>query len=168
VVIWVTGLSGAGKSALCDAIHAQLKARFPALVRLDGDVVREAFGGDLGYTEADRKVQIGRMQRMARLLCEQGVTVLVAALYAHPELLDWNRRHIKNYFEVYLEAPLELVRRRDAKGLYAAAAAGKTKDVVGLDIPWHAPRSADLVIQAQEAPAPAELARQVISAIPWN
>jgi len=166
MVIWVTGLSGAGKTALCAALYEALKPRLPALVRLDGDAMREMWGEQLGYREADRRIHISRVQRLAKLLADQGLVVLVAALYVHPELLAWNRTHLPGYVEIYLNASLELVRRRDVKQLYARAARGEIRDVVGVDIPWHTPTAPDLVIDVDHAPAPEVLARQVLDAIP--
>lgn len=166
MVIWVTGMSGAGKTTLCTALRDLLKPRLPELMLLDGDVVRETLSTGLGYAEADRKIQIGRMQKLARMLSDQGLVVLVAALYCHPDLLAWNRENIKDYFEVYLRAPMDLLKRRDSKGLYAAAAAGKTRDVVGVDIAWNEPARADLIIDADSAPDPQALARRVAGTIP--
>jgi len=166
MVIWVTGISGSGKTALCAAIWDGLKPILPELVRLDGDAVRAAIGDGLGYREEDRRVQIQRLQRLAKILSDQGLVVLVAALYSHPDLLEWNRLHMKEYFEIYLEASLELVRRRDPKGIYASAAVTGARNVVGLDIPWHAPARPDLVIQADSAPSPADLVRCVVDAVP--
>jgi len=165
VVIWITGISGAGKSTLCNEIYRQLKPGVPELVLLDGDVVRAAFGNDLGYREADRKVQIKRIQNIAKMLSDQGLVVLVAALYAHPELLAWNRRHIGDYFEVYLKASLDTVRRRDPKGLYAAAAAGTMPHVVGVDIPWHAPDSPDMVVDMNQPDSIETIAARVLDGV---
>ena len=133
----------------------------------DGDAVRAAFGQDLGYQEKDRMTQVRRIQNIARMLSDQGLVVLASVLYSHPELHTWNRTHIRDYFEVYLDASLALVRRRDSKKLYSGAERGQTKDVVGVDIPWHVPAAPDLVIDADQAPPPALLARQVVAAIPW-
>jgi adenylylsulfate kinase len=121
MVIWLTGLSGAGKTALSDALIAAVKPRLPTLVRLDGDVIRAIFGAGLGYSEPERVVQIKRIQALAKELDQQGFVVLVAALYAHPDLLAWNRANFSDYFEVYLNTSLEEVQRRDAKGLYRRA-----------------------------------------------
>lgn len=165
MVIWATGLSGSGKSTLCDALYQQLKSRLPALVRLDGDEVRAAFGDDLAYAERDRHKQISRIQRIAKLLANQRIPVLVAALYAHPDLLAWNRKNLPGYFEIYIKAGLELLRQRDSKKLYSRAFAGEMTDVVGVDIPWHEPTQSDLVIDAASAAAPDILATQVISAL---
>jgi len=166
LVLWLTGLSGAGKTTLAEALQRQLKPRLPELVLVDGDMIRELFGAGLGFHEAARHEQIGRIQRLARMLADQGLVVVVAALYAHPDLMAWNRRHLPNYYEVYIKAPLELVQRRDAKGLYAKAASIAAPNVVGIDIPWHEPATPDLVIDATMAPAPDLLAREVAAKLP--
>lgn len=166
MVIWVTGLSGAGKTTLCQCLYQRLKPAMPHLVLLDGDVVRRAFGGDLTHSEADRMRQVRRLQAMAQVLSEQGLVVVVAVLYAHPELLAWNRRHLKGYFEVYLRASLDTVFARDNKGLYAAAQSGRMPDVVGLDIPWHAPQAPDLVIDVDGGGTPEQHVEQLMHAVP--
>ena len=166
MTLWTTGLSGTGKSTLCRALWQQLKPVCPQLVTLDGDAIRDAFENDLGYAEADRMKQIKRMQRLAHLLSRQGQVVLVAALYAHPELLAWNRANLAGYFEVYLQASLPFLQTRDRKRLYREAAAGTRQHVVGMDIPWHVPSSPDLVIDAETAPSPEESARQIIAVVP--
>jgi len=166
MVVWVTGLSGSGKTTLCRSLYQLLKPDLPELVLLDGDILRAAFGHDLGYTEGDRVIQVRRVQGLAKALSDQGLIVFVAVLYAHPELLRWNRRHIAEYFEVYLEASLETVWQRDSKQLYARAVSGLEKNMVGIDIPWHAPESPDLVINADHPEPPEVLARRVAEAVP--
>jgi len=166
MVIWMTGLSGAGKTTLCEALTRRLKPALPALTILDGDVVRQVFGGDLGHSEADRVTQIRRIQSLAEMLDRQGLVVLVAALYAHPDLLAWNRATFDDYFEIYLNAPLDLVRRRDPRGLYGKAAAGQMPDVVGLDIPWHAPVNPDLTIDMTAGRSVDETMALIIDAVP--
>jgi adenylylsulfate kinase-like enzyme len=110
-------------------------------------------------------VQIKRIQGLAKELDQQGFVVLVAALYAHPALLAWNRANFSGYFEIYLDTPLEEVQRRDAKGLYQRAKRGQQRDVVGIDFPWHAPANADLVLDGA-SDTPAGLAQRVIEAVP--
>ena len=166
MVIWITGLSGAGKTTLGQALWRLLQPGCGGVILLDGDAVRAAFGHDLGYREADRMTQIKRMQRLAKLLSDQGIVVLVAALYSHPELLTWNRKNLGEYFEVYLKASPATLARRDPKGLYREVAAGQRTDFVGADIPWHAPTEPDWVIEAENAPGPEECARQILAAMP--
>jgi len=165
-VIWLTGVSGAGKTTIAEAIARLAKPRLPELVLIDGDVIRDLFGAGLGYHEAARVEQIGRIQRLAKMLAGQGLIVVVAALYAHPDLLDWNRRNLPGYVEVYVQADMDVVRQRDVKGLYAKAAAGTMPNVVGIDIPWHAPRHPDVTIHSGGGESPEQGARRVMAAVP--
>lgn len=167
MVVWITGISGAGKTTVADKIRDMLKPNLPHVVRLDGDEIRAVFGKSLSYRAEDRMIQIQRIQRIAAVLAKQDIIVIVAALYSHPELLTWNREHIDRYFEVHLDASLELVTRRDAKGLYAEAAEMETPNIVGIDIPRHDPAAPDLYINADTAPPADDLARQIIDAVPW-
>ena len=164
MVIWLTGISGAGKTTLCDAMWNLLKPSVPELISIDGDIVRKLFASKLGYAEPDRVQQIRRIQTLAKFLSDQGQIVLVAALYAHPDLLAWNRQNFKNYFEVYIDAPLSLVQARDPKGLYANA--GPSPQIVGIDVPWHVPKSPDMIIKANNDNAPTDVAKQIIAKIP--
>ncbi len=166
MVIWVTGLSGAGKTTLCTTLYERIKPAMPELVILDGDVVRRAYGNDLTHCEADRVRQVKRLRAMASVLAEQNLVVLVAVLYAHPDLLAWNRENLPGYFEVYLDVSLETVMERDDKGIYAAARRGEMPDVVGLDIPWYAPENPDLRLDGDSGRAPELLADEVIRAVP--
>ena len=162
--IWITGLSGAGKTTLALAIADALKAVAHPVV-IDGDQIRELYGNDLGFDEKSRRIQIGRMQRLAKWLSDQGHFVIVAALYSHPELMSWNRENLAGYFEVYLDMPIAVVRERDSKGLYMAALGGQMVNVVGVDIKWNAPLEPDLVFRPADIDRPRNMAHCVIAAL---
>ncbi len=166
MVVWITGLSGAGKTTISEALGALVKPCLPELVLVDGDAVRDLFGGGLGYAEADRVVQIGRLQRLARFLAGQGQVPVVAALYSHPDLLAWNRAKLPGYFEVLIDASVDLVSARDPKGLYRKAAVSEQPSVVGLDIPWHRPAFPDLVIDPRDGATPEQVASRIALAVP--
>lgn len=166
MVIWITGMSGAGKTTLCATLYDRMKSVMPELVVLDGDVIRRAYGNDLTHSESDRVRQVHRLRNMALTLAEQELVVMVGVLYAHPDLLEWNRQNLPSYTEIYLEASLETVMARDDKGLYAAARRGEMKNVVGLDIPWHAPRNPDILLNIDAAESPDVQADHVIRSIP--
>jgi adenylylsulfate kinase-like enzyme len=107
MVLWLIGLSGSGKTTLANALKERLGPRFAGLVVLDGDQVRAAFGDGLGHAPEDRVVQVTRVQRLARLLSDQGLVVIVALVYQNPALLSWNRDQIQNYYEVHIDCSLE-------------------------------------------------------------
>jgi cytidine diphosphoramidate kinase len=167
MVIWITGMSGSGKSTLASALHDVLKPGNPQTVLLDGDAIRAAFGVGLGYSEPERVTQIKRIQNLAKMLADQGLIVIVAALYAHDDLLQWNRQNLQKYNEVYLIASMSLLIKRDQKSLYSMAQAGETEDVVGIDIPWHPPRSPDFSFNADEELDPAVMVEKLLSGIPF-
>ena len=166
MVIWITGISGAGKTTICQSLWNTLKPKLPELAILDGDVVRNVFGNDLGYTENERVRQIKRIQSIARMMDDQGFVVLVAALYASDELLSWNRNNFKDYYEIYLDAPLWLVQERDPKGLYSKASNGDMDNIVGIDIEWHTPEAPDMTVDATENDSPELISENIINNIP--
>lgn len=166
MVVWITGLSGAGKTTVCRALFDLVKPRLPELFLVDGDAVRELYGQDLGYNEASRVIQITRLRKLAKFVADQGQVVMVAALYSNPDLLAENRRVLPGYIEVYLRTPFELLQSRDQKGLYSGALAGRVTDVVGVDIPWHAPVAPDIELDGGAGQSPAALAIALARRIP--
>lgn len=166
MVVWLTGLSGAGKTTLATALVGKLKQNRRNVILLDGDGVRACFGDDLGHAEADRRKQIMRVQRLARFLSEQEMLVVVAVVYSNPEQLAWNREKIRGYLECYLRVSLKTVKDRDAKGLYAKAEKAETANTVGIDIPWHEPVAPDLVFDLDNPVSPEQMADYIIERIP--
>ena len=145
MVIWITGMSASGKSSLCNHFKSIYKDEFPSIFILDGDVIRDFYGNDLGYEVSDRVVQVKRMQKIAKFCESQGALVLVAILYGNDELLSENRHIFADYREVYIKADIQKLERREFKGLYSGARAGHIKNVVGVDIKWIEPKRPDLV-----------------------
>lgn len=147
MVIWFIGLSGAGKTTLATEVVRQARAKGTSAVLVDGDAVRALFEHDLGFSIEGRRKNAARISRFCHFLDSQGVNVVCAILSIFQESQDWNRTHLSSYFEVFIDAPLSVVEARDTKGLYAQARRGEITDVVGVDIPFPAPRSPDLVIR---------------------
>ena len=150
MVIWITGVSGAGKTTIANKLIKKYKKLLPNLINLDGDAVRELYGDNLGYTEQDRVLQIKRLQSICLLLEKQGQVVIASALYSSPALMDWNRENFSDYYEIYLNVSMDLVKKRDPKGIYNRYKMGKEKNIVGIDIPWIDPQKSDLVIEVDE------------------
>jgi adenylylsulfate kinase-like enzyme len=165
VVLWITGLSAVGKSTVAKAYLRAKKDLSVPTVLLDGDAVRELFGGDLGYDEQSRNEHIKRIQRLAKFLSDQGLDVVVAALYSNEQILSVNRTLFLDYFEVYLKANLNCLKLRENKSLYTKAEKGEIVNVVGVDIKWHEPKFPDLVIQMDQLRPPLEIAEEIVSAI---
>ncbi|MEO8172458.1 MAG: adenylyl-sulfate kinase [Sediminibacterium sp.] len=165
MVIWITGLSASGKTTLSKAFEKKFKPSIPNMVLLDGDVIRQLYGNDLGYTEDQRVIQISRLQAIASFLERQSIVVVVAALYANNELLAYNRTHFKEYFEVYLKAEIEQLQTREIKELYKNALAGKIENVVGVDIPYQEPVNPDMLFKVADNLSPETMADMLYSKI---
>jgi len=149
MVVWIIGLSGAGKSTLAQEVVNLARQRIPNVVLLDGDMVREALGSDLGHSIQDRKKNADRLCNLGKLLDDQGIHVVCAVLSLFPESREWNRKYLKNYYEVYIDTPLDSLIRRDAKGLYRRALASEI-ELPGVNMAFPEPERPDLVIPNRE------------------
>jgi adenylylsulfate kinase-like enzyme/phosphohistidine swiveling domain-containing protein len=145
-VFWITGLSGAGKTTLGRDLWSRLRAAGRAATFLDGDALRAAIAEDLDHSAGDRRRSAMRNARLCRLLAEQGADVVCATISLFHEVQRWNRANIPGYREIYLRVPMDELRRRDAKGLYAGAQNGGVRGVVGLDVAAETPEAPDLVL----------------------
>ena len=147
MIIWIIGLSGSGKSTLSNQIEKQLKhTSRPKVVFMDGDIIREAFNHDLGYTVDDRLLNAKRLSVFCKFLDDQNIDVVCSVLSFKEETRIWNRQNIQNYYEVFIDAPLRQCEKRDVKGLYNAYSNGDVTGLVGKDIQFEVPQQPDLVI----------------------
>lgn len=152
--LWLTGLSGAGKTTIAKLVYERLSEAGARVEMLDGDVVRENLSRDLGFSKQDRDTHIRRIGFVAELLSRHGVIVIVAAIAPYREVRDELRRSIETFVEVYVECPLEVAVARDVKGLYRKAIAGEIPQFTGVSDPYEPPLSPELVIQSdKEAPS---------------
>lgn len=141
-VYFFTGLSGAGKTTIGGLFHRRLKEKKPNVVVLDGDQIRPVYNEEIGYADDERLKGAQRTFRVARMLADQGIDVVVCSICMYSAVRDWNREHIPNYKEIYIKVKRETLFQRNQKGLYSAG-----KDVVGVDLPFDEPKSSDVVIQ---------------------
>ncbi len=144
MVIWFIGMSGSGKSTLASALHGHLKEQTRHLIYLDGDEFREMFRNDVDHTIEGRRKNAERISHTCQMLDRQGIHVIASVLSIFPEWQSWNRENFSSYFEVFLDVPLQTLKQRDVKGLYAGAERGDIPNVVGVDIPFPRPLAADL------------------------
>jgi adenylyl-sulfate kinase len=150
-VIWLTGLSGAGKSTIAKSLRLRAMADGVPVAILDGDDVRRGLSQGLGFGQADRRENIRRIAEVARLLSDQGLVVIVAAVSPMRELRALARNIIGAAFrEVYVSAPLATCERRDVKGLYARARRGEVTKFTGISDAYEPPLQPDLVIDTSD------------------
>ena len=145
-VYWITGLSGAGKTTVGRELWRRLRTAGRSAIFLDGDALREVIAEDLGHSTTNRRTSAMRNARLCRMLASQGTDVVCPTISLFHEVQLWNRRNIPGYCEIYLRVPMEELRRRDAKGIYAAADRGDLRDVVGLDVPAEVPEAPNLLL----------------------
>ena len=140
-VIWITGLSGVGKTTL----GKHLVMKIEKSVQIDGDLVRKKLSPALDYTAKSRTKQIIKIRNLAYDYYIQDKFVIVSALYSNPLLLNENRTFFRNYTEIYLKTDVGELVNRDSKGLYSKFLKGQIKDVVGMDIKWIEPLNPDFI-----------------------
>ena len=146
VIIWFTGLSGAGKSTLANILEQRLNGAGIHTTMLDGDNVRQGLNKDLGFTEADRVENIRRVGEVAKLMLDSGLIVLCSFISPYRAERDMVRRLVAEgeFIEVFVDTPLGDCMRRDPKGLYAKAKAGKLRNFTGVDAPYETPEKPEI------------------------
>jgi bifunctional enzyme CysN/CysC len=148
-IVWLTGLSGAGKSTIANIVERQLHAGGHHTMLLDGDNLRHGLSRDLGFTEADRVENIRRAGEVAKLLVDAGLIVLCSFISPYRAEREMVRRLVSDgeFVEVFVDTPIDECARRDPKGLYAKAKAGTIKNFTGFDAPYEAPENPEVHLQ---------------------
>ena len=146
MVIWIIGLSGAGKTTLANLVVNKLRKKNNNIVQLDGDILREVFDKDTEHTIKGRAKNARRLSHLSKLLADQEIHVVASVLSIFPDWQNWNRANIKNYCQVYIDVPMDILIQREIKGLYAGARDGSIKNVVGVDIEFPEPVDNDLIL----------------------
>lgn len=144
LTVWFTGLSGAGKTTLANAVAKHLRRADVPTVLLDADVLRHGFCAGLGFSREDRVENVRRIAELAQRLSANGAVVLVAAIAPYRDIRLAARKCIGQFIEVYVNAPLPTCIERDPKGLYARAIAGEISHFTGISDPYEAPLSPDI------------------------
>ena len=156
-VIWITGLSGAGKTTVAAALDQCLRERGLIPILLDGDILRNLFKStdEIGKTynrEARIKLAL-KYAHLCKTLSSQGFTVIIATISMYNETYAWNRTNLPNYFEIYLKVPLKELRRRDPKKIYQRYDAGDLSDVAGLDLAVDEPLEPHVILDFETHPS---------------
>lgn len=144
---WITGLSGAGKTTIGNALYYRLKQNLDKLVILDGDILKKIVGDSLGYSKDDRKKRAYCYSNLCKILTDQGISVVICTIAMYDEVREWNRRNIERYVEVFLKVDKDILLQRDRKNLYSGQKAGIIKNVAGMDQEVEFPKNPDIIIQ---------------------
>jgi bifunctional enzyme CysN/CysC len=165
-VLWFTGLSGAGKSTIANLVEKKLFALGKHTTLLDGDNVRHGLNRDLGFTDTDRVENIRRVAEVSRLMADAGLIVLVSFISPFRSERRMARELLPEgeFFEVFVDAPLDVVEARDRKGLYKKARRGEIKHFTGISSPYEAPDNPELHIDTTKL-SPEEAAEQIVAAL---
>lgn len=152
VVVWLTGLSGSGKTTIAIALQKSIISRNINIELLDGDCIRSNLSQGLKYSKKDRDINVRRVGYVANLLSRNGVIVIVALISPYRAIRDEMKLMNNQFIEVYVDAPLEVCELRDVKGLYASARNGKIKGFTGIDDPYEPPLHPDITcLTSQES-----------------
>lgn len=154
-VLWLTGLSGAGKSTIADRLEQKLRALGKHTYVLDGDNVRHGLNRDLGFTDRDRVENIRRVSEVAKLMVDAGLIVIVSFISPFRSEREMARNLVEEgeFFEIFVDTPLDVCEARDPKGLYVKARRGEIPNFTGIDSPYEAPNDPDLRIDTTKSSA---------------
>ena len=145
--VWLTGLSGAGKTTIAKRLEEELRARHKKVEVLDGDVVRTNLSKGLGFSKEDRDTNIRRIAFVCDLLTRNGVAVIGAAISPYRAVRKEARRIIGDFVEVYVQCPLDVLMQRDVKGLYNKAIRGEISNFTGVSDPYEEPLAPDVLVE---------------------
>ncbi|MFO8057335.1 MAG: adenylyl-sulfate kinase [bacterium] len=148
--LWFTGLSGAGKSTLAQEIEMELLERGLRVEVMDGDVIRENLSKGLGYSKEDRDINIRRIGFVCNLLTRNDVVAIAAAIAPYQETRREVREKIGRFAMVHCDCPIEVLKKRDPKGLYKKALAGEIKNFTGIDDPYEPPEKPEIVCHTDQ------------------
>ncbi len=143
-ILWLTGLSGAGKTTIAKGVALQLRTRGCRVELLDGDVVRTHLSKGLGFSKEDRDTNVCRIGFVADLLSRNGVVAIAAAISPYRSIRENLRQTTTNFVEIYVQAPLAVCESRDVKGLYAKARAGQIQNFTGISDPYEEPLNPEI------------------------
>lgn len=163
-VLWLTGLSGSGKTTIAQIIEGELKERNLKVERLDGDIVREGLTRDLGFSKEDREKNIERVTFVAKLLSRNGIACICSFISPYQSIRDKVRQETTNFIEVYVDASLETVIERDIKGLYKKAIAGEIENFTGISDPFEPPAQPEIHVRTDDQ-TPLESANRILESL---
>lgn len=165
MVVWLIGLAGAGKSTIARALKPMFAKRWPTVI-IEGEDVRRIVGVDIGFSSVDRRNVGEALSRICRFLEQQSISVICPVSGLFEQVLEWNRKELAHYVEVYIEVPIEEIIERDQHQLYTRALRGECSNVVGVDLPFDPPKQPHLIVfNGKPLRSPEELAMDVFKRV---
>lgn len=166
MVVWLTGLSGSGKTTIAELLRTRLSGQWRLVYILDGDTLRSGLNSDLGFTLEDRKENVRRTAEVAKILSKDlGYTVLVAMITPTDELRELARSTVgRGFRQIYVKCSLEICEQRDVKGLYKRARAGEIKLFTGIDDPFEEPACPDGIVNTEKL-SPEECIEKILRVV---
>ncbi|MDB9818856.1 adenylyl-sulfate kinase [Pelagibacterales bacterium] len=143
---WITGLSGSGKTTISTMLKEKLESAGSPVIQLDGDILRKVFASK-AYSYEERKALGFQYARLCQLIINQGFNVVIGVIGLYQDLHTWNRKNIANYIEIFLDTPLEELKRRDSKGIYKKFENGEINNIAGIDIVAEFPKHSDIRVE---------------------
>jgi adenylylsulfate kinase len=161
MVYWITGLSGAGKTTIGMQLCQLMLENDQRPILLDGDSLREVFNAIFGYSAEERRRCAMCYARLCKLLSDQGFTVICCTISMFEDVRMWNRENIREYREIYVKVPLEILIQRNQKNLYGDCGSGPATQVAGLDIEAEVPKKPDFIIENDGSMTVEDAARSI-------
>ena len=151
-ILWITGLSASGKSTLANALEYRLYEIGIHTYLLDGDNIRHGLNKDLGFNQEERRENIRRIAEMAKLFIDAGIVVITAFISPYREDRQMARQLVERgeFIEIYARCPLDVCEKRDPKGLYKKARAGKIPEFTGITAPYEEPKNPEIIIETNK------------------
>lgn len=147
MLYWITGLAGAGKTTIGTMLYYDLQKKNDNVILLDGDILKKLLASELGYTAEERLERGKRYAQLCKFLVDQGMIVIICTIAMFDDIRDWNRENIDNYVEIFLDVPIEVLEKRNRKGLYRKQKKGELKNLTGVDITTQFPQNPDIVLK---------------------
>ena len=161
-VVWLTGLSGSGKTTIARTIEDALKSMNRSVVVLDGDEIRRHLSPDLGFSKRDRELNVERVAYLSHILSRSGIITIVALISPFRTSRDYARKLIGDFVEVWVNCSLETCKKRDSKGLYAKVMTGEITNFTGIDQNYEIPFNPEIILDTDKETSPLQCSQRIL------
>jgi adenylylsulfate kinase len=161
-VVWLTGLSGSGKTTIARTLEDALKSMNRCVVVLDGDEIRRHLSPDLGFSKRDRELNVERVAYLSHILSRSGIITIVALISPFRTSRDYARKLIGDFVEIWVKCSLETCKKRDSKGLYAKVMTGEITNFTGIDQNYEIPFNPEIILDTDKETSPLQCSQRIL------